>query len=85
MPLNMGNITDDETERLLVLVQEIANMSIYGEDIPFPGEGQTDEHDAVDALNDLIASARNLLARKHDAHLEARMLGDATGEHGATD
>lgn len=59
--LNMGNLTDDKAEELLVLVWQIAGLQIYGTEVPFPGEGETDTNDAVDCLNGLIEQARALL------------------------
>jgi hypothetical protein len=56
--IDIGNITDDKTEKLLAFVRSIARLSLYGDELEYQ------EHhgdDAMDCLNGCINEARTIL------------------------
>lgn len=54
-PLNMGNITDNETEKLIAFLDQLARMEIYDDEEPQDGD---------QAWNWAVETARKLMARK---------------------
>lgn len=58
--LTMENLTDDDSEKLLVFARQIARMTPY----KFP-LGSTDAYDdAVNTMNDLIRDARKITTKE---------------------
>lgn len=59
-PLNMGNLTDDDSEKLLEFTRMVASFQKYGTELK-----ETDlcdfSEDAIQCMNDIIDEARKIL------------------------
>jgi hypothetical protein len=55
--LNMGNITDDDTESMLSFVGTLSRMRPY----KLPLDSTTDYDDAVETVNSVIEQARRII------------------------
>lgn len=70
--LDMGNMSDDQIEKFLVFARSVAELNLYGSELPYQ------EHygdDAMEALNSCIEEARSLTGINPDYEGRARAAG----------